>query len=170
MDFVHISTKQVESGPDKGTFVIYPDFIIGRSNDLMVRGHAFYAVWDEEAGLWSTDEYDVQRLVDAAMDKYAADLLKKTGTSYKVKHLRFSSNNGWANFRKFVQSVSDNRHELDSNLTFANSEVKKTDYVSKRLPYALTPGSITAWDELVGTLYNVEERAKIEWFLSLIHI
>jgi len=168
MDFVHISTREVERGPDKGTFVIYPDFIIGRSNDLMVRGHSFYAVWDEEAGLWSTDEYDVQRLVDAEMDRYAAELLQKTGVSYKVKHLRFSSNNGWANFRKFIASVSDNKHELDTNLTFANSEVKKADYVSKRLPYSLTPGSISAWDELVGTLYNVDERAKIEWFIGSI--
>jgi hypothetical protein len=43
---------------------LYPDFIIGRSEDLMVQGGKFYAIWDPEKGLWSRDEYDVQRLVD----------------------------------------------------------------------------------------------------------
>jgi replication-associated recombination protein RarA len=46
--------------------------------------------------------------------------------------------------------------------------VKKSDHVSKRLPYSLEPGDHSAWDELVGTLYNVEEREKIEWFIGAI--
>ena len=51
---------------------------------------------------------------------------------------------------------------------FSNSEIKKTDYASKRLNYALEGGDISAWDELVGTLYSVEERAKIEWAIGSI--
>lgn len=47
-----------------GAIEIRPDWKVLRSYDLMVRGRDFYAVWDEERGLWSTDEYDVQRLVD----------------------------------------------------------------------------------------------------------
>ena len=57
MDFYRIKERSVK----KGLVEIYPDFRICRSKDLMVRGKAFYAIWDEEAGLWSTDEYDVQR-------------------------------------------------------------------------------------------------------------
>lgn len=167
MDFFTVGMREIERGPDKGRFEIFPDFVVGRSKDLMVRGRAFYAVWDEEVGLWSTDEYDVQRLVDDALNRYAEDL-KKQGTDVKIKYLRSAANGGWYQFRKFVQNISDNAKELDAELTFANTEVKKSDYVSRRLSYPLTPGDYGAWDELVGTLYSPEERAKIEWAIGAI--
>src|SRR4029077_14639344 len=68
----------------------------------------------------------------------------------------------------FLAQVSDNSHPLDSKIKFANSEVKKTDYASRRLSYALADGDISAWDEWFGTLYSVEERAKIEWAIGSI--
>jgi hypothetical protein len=63
MDFFQVCTKETRGG----IVEVYPDFTVGRSKDLMVRGQAFYAIWDEEKGLWSTDEYDVARLVDRAI-------------------------------------------------------------------------------------------------------
>ena len=36
----------------------------------MVRGKDFYAVWNEEAGCWSTDLDDVIRMIDKMMDEY----------------------------------------------------------------------------------------------------
>ena len=63
MDFFKIKERSTKNG----VIEIYPDFVVGRSKDLMVRGRAFYAIWDEQKGLWSTDEYDVQRLVDAEL-------------------------------------------------------------------------------------------------------
>ena len=67
MDFFRFRTKENRNG----TTELYPGFIVGRSNDLMVRGGQFYAVWDEKEGLWSTDEYAVARLVDAEMYAHA---------------------------------------------------------------------------------------------------
>lgn len=163
MDFFQIKTKENRNG----TIEIYPDFIVGRSEDLMIRGGAFYAIWDPEKNLWSTDEYDVQRLVDRELFEYA-DALKKDGLSCIVKDLRSFNSSSWNKFRSFVGSISDNSHQLDQNLTFANSEVKKSDYVSKRLPYALADGDTSAWDELIGTLYSDEERAKLEWAIGSI--
>lgn len=160
MDFYRISTRETQ----KGVQELYPDFIVGRSKDLMVRGKSFYAVWDEEAGLWSTDEYAVQRLVDRELADFAA----KSDIPYNVKYLQTFGNNGWSIFQKFLKNISDNSHQLDDKLIFANTEVKKTDYASHRLPYALEPGNVDAWDELVGTLFNVEERAKIEWIIGAI--
>ena len=55
MDFFRV--KQKDAG--KNRIEIYPDFSVGKSKDLMIRGKSFYAIWDEEKGLWSTDEYDV---------------------------------------------------------------------------------------------------------------
>src|SRR5206468_12797168 len=62
----------------------------------------------------------------------------------------------------------DNYHTLDEKLTFANQVVKREDYVSRKLPYALEKGDISAWDELIGTLYSVQERQKIEWVIGAI--
>jgi hypothetical protein len=159
MDFFQISTRET-----RGLREVYPDFVIGRSKDLMVRGRSFYAVWDEGVGLWSRDEYDVQRLVDLELQRHADGL----GEPASVKYMRSFGSNGWNQFRKFMSQISDNSHDLDDNLTFSNTEVKKTDYVSKRLPYALAPGDISAWDELIGVLYNQEERAKLEWAIGAV--
>ena len=63
MDFYKIKTRVVKRN-GYAVCEIYRDFIVGRTTDLMVQGGKFHAVWDEEKGLWSTDEYDVQRLVD----------------------------------------------------------------------------------------------------------
>jgi len=164
MDFYQILSKETK---DKG-FELYPDFIVGRSQDLMVQGRTFYAIWDEEKGLWSRDEYDVQRLVDEHLQAEADRLKKQTGINYVVRYMRSFQSNSWANFRKFLANISDNSRPLDSKILFSNSEIKKTDYASKYLPYALEGGDISAWDELVGTLYSVEERAKIEWAIGSI--
>lgn len=168
MDFVNICHRTIERGSNKGDLEVYPDFKVGRSKDLMVRGRAFYAIWDEEHGLWSTDEYDVQRLVDEALHKEAEKLSNEFGTSTHIKHLGSFSSNSWSQFRKFIQNISDNSHPLDENLTFANTEVEKKDFASKRLEYSLEKGSYQAWDELVGTLYSEEERTKIEWAIGAV--
>jgi energy-coupling factor transporter ATP-binding protein EcfA2 len=160
MDFYSIRTKEMKDG----TIQVYPDWIIGRSKDLMVRGKGFYAIWDEERNIWSTDEYDVQRLVDADVAKQAKEMPEKP----KVMSLRSFNSTLWTSFRKFMAHVSDNSHPLDETLTFQNTEVKKSDHVSRRLPYSLEPGSTAAWDELVEVLYSDEERAKFEWAIGAI--
>lgn len=163
MDFFEIGTREAKGGVTE----VFPDFTVGRSKDLMVRGGSFYAIWDEERGLWSTDEYDVQRLVDAELRAYS-EKLNAEGVSCTVKYLRSFGSNGWNQFRKFMHNVSDNSHQLDDSLVFANTETKKTDYVSRCLPYSLAAGDFSAWDELVATLYAPEERAKIEWTIGAI--
>lgn len=161
MDFFQIGTRDAKGG----VVEVYPDFIVGRSKDLMVRARSFYAIWDEEAGLWSTDEYRVQELVDQELYEFA-DKLKKDGLVCTVKSLRSFRSNSWTQFKNYVNNLSDNSHQLDQHLTFKNSEVVKEDYVSKYLPYSLERGNHDSWDELVGTLYSSEERAKIEWAIG----
>jgi energy-coupling factor transporter ATP-binding protein EcfA2 len=164
MDFYQIRSRETK---DKG-MELYPDFIIGRSQDLMVQGRNFCAIWDAEKGLWSRDEYDVQRLVDEHLEAEADRLRTETGMNYTVRYMRSFQSNSWAQFKKFVAHIGDNSHPLDSKVLFSNSDVKKTDYATKTLSYVLEGGDISAWDELVGTLYSVEERAKIEWAIGSI--
>jgi hypothetical protein len=164
MDFYQIRVKETK----EGQLELYPDFIVGRSEDLMVQGKTFYAIWDPEKGLWSRDEYDVQRLVDEDLHREAERLQKETGQTYLVRSMRSFNSNSWTQFRKFMAHISDSHHPLDTKLVFANTEVKKSDYASKRLPYALEEGDAPAWEELLGTLYAPEERDKIAWAIGSI--
>jgi len=162
VDFFNIQAEEKKDG----SLILTPNFIVGRSKDLMVRGSSFYAIWDEEAGLWSTDEYDVARLVDAEMRKFAE--ANHAGNKIAIKSMTNYGSKAWIDFRMFVRNISDSFHQLDETLTFANQEVKRSDYVSRRLPYSLEAGDHSAWDEIVGTLYSIEERRKIEWALGAI--
>lgn len=164
MDFYQIRTRETKDG----AMELYPDFVIGRSKDLMVQGRTFYAIWDEEKGLWSRDEYDVQRLVDEDLKREADRLKETTGIEHRVKYLRSFNTNSWQQFRKFLSHLSDNSHPLDSKLIFSNTDVKKEDYASRKLPYAIGEGDTSAWDELISTLYSPPERAKIEWAIGSI--
>lgn len=168
MDFYTIASRTIEKGPRKGDLELYPDYLVKRSKDLMVRAKSFYAVWDEEAGLWSTDEYDVQRLMDEELNAEADKIEAETGKRPLVKSLSSFGTNSWAQFRKYLQNISDNSHQLDDKMVFADTKVKKSDYVSKRASYPLQPGDYSAWDALMAQLYDPEERAKIEWAIGAV--
>lgn len=160
MDFFQIAVKEKKGGG----FEAYPDFMVGRSDDLMIRAKNFYAIWDEDAGLWSTDEYRVQEIVDSKLKSYQ----KENKDVVSVKLMRNFSSNGQSTFRKFMSQIGDNAHQLDEKLTFQGDKVVKHDYVSKRLPYTLARGDHSAWDKMVGQLYKPSEKEKIEWFFGSI--
>lgn len=164
LDFLRIKERSSKNG----VVEVYPDFLVRRSQDLMVRGNSFYAIWDEVAGLWSDDEYDVQRLVDAELQEYKEKLEKRNEGVVQVKFMGDFSSNSWTSFHAYVKHLSDSMRSLDESLTFANTEVKKTDYVSKRLPYPLAPGDCSAFLEIVNTLYEPLEAAKIFWAIGAI--
>lgn len=133
----------------------------------MVQGGAFYAIWDEKKGLWSRDEYDVAILVDEKIREKVEEL-ESTGVVCDPKYLTSFDNGRWEKFRKYVRSVSDNSHPLDTKVVFADTEVKRSDYASRRLSYSMAPGTITAYEELVSILYDPEERKKFEWAIGAV--
>ena len=78
MDFYKIRKVETFSTSLKSMVLdIYPDFRVIRSDDLMIRGGDFYAIWDEPAGLWNTDEYRVQRLVDNHLEQVYLEVEKE---------------------------------------------------------------------------------------------
>lgn len=164
MDFYTIRTKEA-----KGFTQAYPDWIVGDCDDLMVRGGAFYAVWDEAKGLWSQREFDVRRIVDADLLAFVEEEGSKGNVVEPLLTRNFTSGS-WEKFNRYIRNLPNdaNFHQLDESITFANTEVKKKDYVSKRLPYSLEEGATDAWDELLGVLYSPEERDKIEWSIGAI--
>ena len=156
-------------GKQRNVIEIYPKFIVRKSNDLMIRGGDFYAIWLEERGLWSTDEQDVIDLIDRELDKYAEENRHKFDGMVRVLHLWDSESGMIDSWHKYCQKhMRDSYHMLDEKLIFSNTETKKRDYASKKLDYPLEPGEITAWDKLLSTLYSEEERHKLEWAIGSI--
>ena len=165
IDFLLISTRS----PKRGVIEIYPKFIIKKSNDLMIRGGDFYAIWLEERGLWSTDEQDALQLIDRELDKYAEENRGKFDSPIKVMHMWDAESGMIDSWHKYCQKqMRDSFHMLDEKLIFANTPTDQKDYASKRLPYALAKGETNAYDKLIGTLYTPEEREKIEWAIGSI--
>lgn len=165
-DFLMISTRT----PKRGVVEVYPKFKVGKRKDLMIRGSDFYAVWLEDQNRWSTDEDDVIHTIDEELTKFAKEY-SKTNDDDHVRVLRMEDSDtkmidAWHLYCKKQQR--DSYHDLDESIIFSNTEPKKEDYSSKHLPYALSEGDISAWDELVGTLYSEDERHKIEWAIGAV--
>ena len=166
LDFYSISKENVR----KKCIEIKPVFIVkSHPNDLMIRGRDFYAVWNEETGLWSKDEGDVIRMIDADIDKFASEIPKPNSDMVVPKHMSISSSGLIDVWHKYCQKqMRDCYKELDNKIIFSNTKTLKRDYVSRRLPYPLEEGSYDSWDEILSTLYSPEEREKIEWAIGSI--
>jgi DNA polymerase elongation subunit (family B)/energy-coupling factor transporter ATP-binding protein EcfA2 len=145
---------------------VYPDFQTGLVDNLMVRGGSFYAIWDPETDLWSTDEFDVVRLVDDDLYAYADEIGLAKAIVTQVKSLADFDSGRWTKYKNWLTRHPDNYNQLDERLTFANTEIRKSDYVSKRLPYPLEAGSTEAFDVLFSTLYDKENFEKIMWAIG----
>lgn len=159
MDFYQVKERETKTGIE-----VYPDFVVRPSKDLMVRGGSFYAVWDDGAGLWSTDEYDVQRLVDADLNAFG----ERLDGPVHVRTLRSYKTSMWKEFRSYIGSMPSSHHQLDGTLAFADTPPRKGDYSSKRLPYSVKEGPIAAYDKMMTVLFAPEEREKLEWAIGSI--
>lgn len=166
LDFVKISVRR----PKNGRMEVYPKFIIKKSEDLMIRGGDFYAVWVESRGLWSTEEQDVIDLVDHEIDIYIEENKAMFEDNPPIRQYMWDSDTGTIDrWHKYCQRQSrDNFHPLDEKLIFANDPVRKEDYASKRLDYPLEDGKCPSYEKIISTLYTPEERAKIEWAIGAI--
>ena len=154
-----------------GVIEIYPDFQVGdKGSDLMIRGKQFYAIWDEEAGIWSTDELDVQKVVDRALKAKKTELENSgvAASSIRVKTMRSYRTKSWDEYRSYVSKHPDLFKPLDDKLTFADSEPKRSDFSSKRLGYSIKKADHAAYDEIMSTLYSEENRRKLEWGIGSI--
>lgn len=164
MDFYEIKTEYVSKDKDK----VIADFKVDPSDDLMVQGKSFYAIWNPDTGLWSKNEFDVVRIVDDSINKYIDENRGNSNKFLEPKYLSSYSSSSWTKYKKFIKEMPDCYKQLDTKVVFANTKVKKTDYASRRLPYAMEEGSIDAYNELMTILYEAEEREIIEWAIGAI--
>jgi len=164
MDFYQIT----ERCPKRDVREIYPEFLVTKTKDLMVRSKDFYAIWDEEAGLWSTEPIRAQEIIDKDIRAYKAGITPMEGERIVMKLCRTYSSTSWVTFTNYIQRMPDNFHVLDEKLAFADTVVTKKDYISRRLPYSLSDGDHSAFDEIMETLYDEKEREKILWAIGCV--
>lgn len=166
LDFLRVSKRRNKNG----VIEVYPTFVINnKSQDLMIRGGDFYAIWVEENNSWSTDEQDAIRLIDNELDAEAKKVIDKYGDNASVLYMWNSETCMIDKWHKYCQKqMRDNFHMLDETLIFSNTETTKKDYSSKRLTYPLEKGETPAYDKLLSTLYSEEERRKLEWAIGAI--
>lgn len=166
LDFLKIGTRTKKDAKE-----IYPKFEINlKTKDLMTRGGDFYAVWDEENQIWSTEEQSVIDQVDSSINAYMEERAKAYPEEHLVPLLMRDSDSGSIDrWHKYVQKQMRTKfHPLDEKLIFSNQTVKKSDYVSKTLPYPLEDGDLSSYEELVSTLYSPSEREKFEWAIGAV--
>lgn len=170
LDFMKVSTRSIKGGITE----VYPEFMRYRPGtskactDLMVRAGDFYAIWDEDTHLWSTEEEVALFLIDRELDRFV-EKEEQSGAFYKVLHMWDTNNGQIDKWLKFVQrQMRNNYHPLDENIIFSNDVTTKESYASKKLDYPMEEGPTPAYDELMSVLYSEEERRKIEWVIGAI--
>lgn len=171
MDFVQVrhKEKQKNVGGARQTIIeVFPAFAVLPSRDLMVRGKEFFAIWDEEAGFWSTDEYRARELIDRELYAYADTLTAPEDGYISVHSLQDFSSQAWSSWRRYLGSLPDHFHDLDGELTWATDERKRENYATRALSYTVAPEETPSYDLLVQRLYTSEEREKFEWAIGAI--
>lgn len=166
LDFVRISSRNKRNN----VVEVYPKFVLNPdTKDLMIRGGDFYAVWNEDTGLWDTSEKSVINQIDKAIDIYVKGMTVPDTATVVPLYMWDGDSGSIDKWHKYVQKQMRDRYEnLDERIIFSNTEIKKDDYVSKRLPYPLEEGSIESYSELIGALYDESEMDKLEWAIGAI--
>ena len=168
LDFVRIQMR--EKG--KNVYYICPDFVITPSTkDIMIRGGVFYAVWDEEAGLWTKNLYRLMELVDKEVENEYAKIIKEdkiNGAVYFKSLMKYESSGLLHKFNRFIKECTDIWFPLDQKPIFKSDPVKRSDFATFRLPYDIDKEerNIELYDKMMTTLYSPNDRRKIEWAIG----
>ena len=164
LDFIEIGEKIYKDR----TKEIFPKFIINaNTKDLMIKGRDFYAVWDEQAGEWSTNEQTLIDIVDGYLWAEFEKQKKEYPFPIVVRLMRESDSGSIDKWHKYCQKqMRDSYQVLDQKIIFADTVTTKLDYASHRLPFKMEAGDISNYERCMNTWYDLPERTKIEWFIG----
>ena len=143
LDFLRV----IEQTSARGVRNLVPAFVVKPSNDLMIRGSTFYAIYDEESGLWSTDEFRAIELIDNEIKKALAEATEPGLVPAFLWDSSTRSIDKWHTFCN--KQMVDSYHQLDDRIIFYNDTTSRKDYASKKLPYSIESAPIPAYDELM---------------------
>lgn len=167
-DHDFLSLYWVDNGKGKTTvsaeFVTYPS-----PKDIMARGGQFYAIWNPEEGLWSTNRSYAYGAIDAYIEKLRA---ARCGNTYLFA--RNASSKVCDRFNHYCEKLLDEITEdgaavsMNSKLVFKSDPPRREDYATRRLKYDMKPGPHDSFDKIINTLYDDDEAHKIIWCVGSI--
>lgn len=147
--------------------IAYADPKVRGFKELLVKGGAFYAVYDPATHLWSQDIERLSELIDNDIQQ-AIDNPDNNCTS--AEYMNSMSNGRWNRYIASLKNLKDSKAVLNQRIIFNDREPKLEDYATTQVPYSVKKGSTAAYDELMSTLYSPEERRKLEWAIgALVH-
>lgn len=159
MDQVRVHPKRVS----KTKIEIIADPKVRGYHDLLVKGGAFYAVYDERTGLWSQNLQVLSELIDNDIDKFMETYQAPEGVEVVPQYMQSISNGAWNRYMSSLKNLADSKQTLNQRMIFDGETPKREDYATVQLPYRIQKGPIDAYDELMSTLYAPAEREKLEW-------
>ena len=164
MDFYEIKERALKSG----TTEVRPAWRVLRFEDLMIRGKSFYAVYNPETHFWSTNEYDLMRIVDADVARRFEEASERVDGSVWARYLGDYDSKTYSDYKAWMSKLPDVYHQLDGGILFADQTPRREDYATRTLTYSLSDDPCPAYEELMSTLYDPDEREKLEWGIGAV--
>lgn len=166
LDFINMTVDLVKS-----KWVVRPEMLAKKSKDLLVKGGKFYAIWDEEAGMWSTDLYRAIELIDDMTDHYMPKTQLPMDPSVQEavivrKHVAGSKSKLLNEFTAFMKTMADSPIVLDRDVTFKSEQPTRRQYRSKKLEYDPEDIPTPYYDKLMSTIWPEKDRERIEWCIG----
>ena len=160
MDFIRVAYKENKEGFRE----YYPSLQALESQDLVIRGGQFVAIWDADTNLYNRRLSHVPDIIDRAFSKMVGQL----GGGDVVKKVRNFDNQLYNRLMSLIRQIGDMGPELDQTLVFADESPTKKDAATFKMPYSLSETPCPVWDEITSILYSPEQRVKFEWAIGSI--
>ena len=150
-----------------GSVEIVPNFIIEASKDIMIKGHNFYCIWDEDNHIWTTSEIKATRIIDRELKLFAKE--KYPNVPVSIKYVRDTVDGSAELWKKYTTKyMPDNFCPLNNKIIFKSQDTKREDYSNVRVDYDLEEGEPESYIKLATTLFDEEELTKLEWAIGAI--
>lgn len=165
MDFARIKAVQPQSNNKSYDYLVRPGFVYGNVKDLVVRGGIFYAFWNSDHWSTSIDDLAIQ------LDKEVYDESKRLQEAHPDKTITqglFTDDDSGIRkkFEGYTKLSPNSEAVFNTRIMFSDDTPTRDDYSTAQLSYTPKSGRTEAFDELVGTLYDDENRNKILWFMG----
>ena len=161
MDFIRVAFKENKDG----TREFYPALLAIESQDLVIRGGQFVAIWDEDTKLYSKQQSHIPDIIDRAFTKMVANDIRSGDI---VKKVRNFDNQLYNRVLSLIRSIGDIGPELDQRLVFADEEPMKEYAATFKMPYSLSDAPAEVWNKVCNKLYAPDQRKKFEWAIGSI--
>jgi len=127
MDFIRVAYKEDKTGIRQ----FYPALQAIESQDLVVRGGQFAAIWDESVGLYNRRMSHMPTVIDRAFVSMVGEQMRPGDSIMKVRDF---DNQIFNRMLSLIRGIGDMGPELDNKLIFADQTPTKADGATFKLP------------------------------------